>query len=111
MSLVIAETFKHLSESRTVAINDMARSLIAAGKNVINLAGGEPDFSTPDNIINAAHNAMRNGETHYVNSPGIPELREEISKNLKKFDRSHYDASQIIVTPGGKLALYIALLS
>ncbi|WP_341301310.1 pyridoxal phosphate-dependent aminotransferase [Lysinibacillus sp. FSL H8-0500] len=111
MTLLNAEVFNHLSESKTVAINDKARSLIEQGKDVINLGGGEPDFDTPHNIIDIAEEAMKKGKTHYVNSPGIPELREEIALKLRNVDNCNYHASQIIVTPGGKLALYIALMS
>lgn len=111
MTLLSAEMFNHLSESRTVVINDKARSLIEQGKDVINLGGGEPDFDTPHNIIKIAEEAMKEGKTHYVSSPGIPKLREEIVVKLRDVDNCNYDASQIIVTPGGKLALYIALMS
>lgn len=109
VSLQSATLFEHLSESKTVAINDKARALIQQGMDVINLGGGEPDFDTPKNIVEVAEAAMRSGMTHYVNSAGIPELRSEIAKKLTKEDGAHYAPSQIIVTPGGKIALYIAL--
>jgi aspartate aminotransferase len=111
MALQSAAKFQYLTESRTVAINDKARALRQQGKDVINLGGGEPDFDTPKSIIDAADAAMRAGMTHYVNSAGLPELRSAIADKLAQVDGAPYDASQIIVTPGGKIALYIALLT
>lgn len=106
-----AEVFRSLRESETVAINDLARSLGQQGKDVINLGGGEPDFDTPAHIVEAASEALRSGMTHYVNSPGIPELRAAIAGKLQQQDGARYELSQIIVTPGGKMALYIALMT
>lgn len=111
MGLQCATMFMDLQESRTVVINDKARALRQQGKDVINLGGGEPDFDTPASIIEAAEAAMRAGMTHYVNSSGILELRNEISNKLIQVDGAKYDPSQLIVTPGGKIALYIALLT
>ncbi|WP_223066289.1 pyridoxal phosphate-dependent aminotransferase [Paenibacillus caui] len=77
--------------------------------DIINLGGGEPDFDTPPNIVEAAEAAMKSGMTHYVNSAGIPELRSEIARKLASIDGAEYDASQIIVTPGGKIAFMTAV--
>lgn len=111
MALESAAMFQYLAESKTVAINDKARALRQLGKDIINLGGGEPDFDTPKPIVDAAEAAMRSGMTHYVNSSGIPDLRDEISRKLRTVDGADYGPGQIIVTPGGKIALYIALMT
>lgn len=108
-TLPSSEMLKRITESRTVAINDKARLLRQQGRDVINLGGGEPDFHTPGHIVGSAYAAMKSGMTHYVNSPGIPELRKAISVKLHAEDKAQYDASQIIVTPGAKIALYLSL--
>jgi aspartate aminotransferase len=82
------------------------------GVDVINLAGGDPDFDTPAHITDAAVASLRAGFTHYVSSAGTPELRRAIADKLRQDNALDYDpASDIIVTPGGKLGLYAAILA
>src|SRR5512145_2495167 len=72
----LAESLKRVKPSATVAVSDKARALKAAGRNVIGLGAGEPDFDTPDNIKQAAIHAIEAGKTKYTDVGGIPELKE-----------------------------------
>ncbi len=98
--------------SPTLAVNDKAKALQAAGHDVIVLAGGDPDFPTPPHIIEAALNAMNNGATHYP-APmiGIVPALEAIADKMARENNVHIadPRRQIIITPGGKWALYLAL--
>ncbi len=95
--------------SVTAAMMQKGRELKAAGVDVINLAGGEPDFNTPAHIIEAAHQAMLAGDTHYPPSHGTPELLAAIAAKLARENNVHVKPSQILATPGAKWALYAAL--
>jgi aspartate aminotransferase len=88
-----------------------SRELKAAGRDVIGLAAGEPDFDTPDNIKEAAIAAIRRGETKYTNIEGIPELRAAIAKKFKRENRLDYTAAQCFVAPGGKAIIYNAMMA
>lgn len=101
-----------MQPSPTLAVSDKARQLTAAGHDVVDLGGGDPDFATPAHITEAAIEAMRAGFTHYVASAGIPPLRKAIAAKLLRDNGLTYDAnSELIVTPGGKAALAISLLA
>ena len=96
--------------SATMAVSEKARRLKAAGKDVIALGGGDPDFATPDHIIAAAFSAIEDGATHYPPSRGIPLALEAIASKLARENDVQVDpASQIIITPGAKWAIYLAL--
>ena len=107
MSL-IAERLSKIKPSPTIAVSQKARELQAAGRDVIGLGAGEPDFDTPDNIKQAAIEAIRRGETKYTPVPGIPLLRQAISDKFKRENGLDYSANQIIVGTGGKQVLYNA---
>jgi aspartate aminotransferase len=97
--------------SVTLAVNDKAKALQAAGHDVIALAGGDPDFDTPDHITAAAFAAIENGATHYpAPMKGIPALLDAIAEKTAR-DNDIYVNPQtdVVVTPGGKWALYLAL--
>lgn len=99
--------------SATMAVNDKAKALKAAGQDVIALAGGDPDFDTPAHILDAAFSAMREGKTHYPSpTKGIVPLLQAIADKMVHDHGVHvkYD-SDIVVTPGSKWALNIALAS
>ena len=100
-----------ISKSPTIAMNDKAKQLAAEGHSVIGLAGGEPDFDTPPHIVEAAVKAIRDGETRYAApSKGIRPLLEAIAVKMERDSNVRVDPmSDIIVTPGGKLALFLAL--
>ncbi|MGA0599159.1 pyridoxal phosphate-dependent aminotransferase [Caulobacter sp. KR2-114] len=97
--------------SATLAADAKARDLKAAGKNVISLAAGEPDFDTPDNIKEAAIKAIRDGKTKYTNVDGIPELKEAICAKFARENGLKYTPAQVNVSPGGKPVIYNAMVS
>ena len=95
--------------SATLAVSDKARVLKAQGRDVVALAGGDPDFITPAHIIEAAERAMRAGDTHYPASRGTPKLVDAIVAKLARENGVTATAKEIIVAPGAKWALYLAL--
>ncbi len=95
--------------SVTAMMMQKGRELKASGLDVINLAGGEPDFDTPRHIIDAAHAAMLAGDTHYPPSFGTPDLLNAIVAKLARENAVQVTPEQILVTPGGKWALYATL--
>jgi aspartate aminotransferase len=97
--------------SATLAADAKARDLKAAGKDVISLAAGEPDFDTPDNIKEAAIRAIRAGKTKYTNVDGIPELKAAICAKFKRENGLDYLPSQVNVSPGGKAVIYNAMVA
>ena len=102
---------KRIGKSPTIAMNDKAKQLAAEGHAVIGLAGGEPDFDTPPHIVEAGVKALRDGETRYAApSKGIRPLLEAIAEQIARDNRLKLNpATDIIVTPGGKMALFLAL--
>ncbi|MCR5880972.1 pyridoxal phosphate-dependent aminotransferase [Phenylobacterium sp. J367] len=97
--------------SATLAADQKARELKAAGRDVIGLAAGEPDFDTPDNIKEAAIKAIRDGKTKYTNVDGIPELKEAICAKFERENGLKYKPSQVNVSPGGKPVIYNAMVA
>ena len=107
-----ASRVRNLSPSPTLAVSDRARQLKAQGIDVIDLGGGDPDFITPEHIRAAAIDAMNAGDTHYVASAGIPSLRKAIAEKLRSDNGVEVDPNGgVIVTPGGKQALFEAALT
>jgi aspartate aminotransferase len=107
----LAARVKSASPSPTVAVSNKARELKAQGIDVIDLGGGDPDFITPENIRLAATEAMNAGDTHYVASNGTPALKKALCKKLLDDNQLEYDPTEILVTPGGKQALFAAMLA
>src|SRR5919202_1459577 len=87
-----------------------ARALEAGGRRVIHLEIGEPDFDPPPHIVEAAAAALREGFTHYVAAPGLPEPREAAADFLARTGRPRYPADRIVVTPGAKPVMFYAIL-
>ncbi|CAA0094890.1 Aspartate aminotransferase [Starkeya nomas] len=110
MSLISA-ALKRINPSQTIAISNKARELKAAGRDVIALAAGEPDFETPDNIKEAAIKAIRDGQTRYTAVDGIPELKAAIVAKFKRENGLTYKPSQVTVGTGGKQVLFNALVA
>lgn len=102
---------EEIRPSATVAVSDKARELAQEGKDIINLGGGEPDFDTPEHIIEAGIKAIKDGKTHYVSSLGIPELRTAVSRKLYVENGLTYTPDEIMVNPGAKLGLYAAIMA
>src|SRR6266581_799889 len=88
-----------------------ARALEATGKKIIHLEIGEPDFDTPAHIKEAAAEALREGFTHYVAAPGLPELREAVGDFFGRTGRPRYPLDRIVVTPGAKPIMFFAILA
>jgi aspartate aminotransferase len=108
----LADTLKRIKPSATIAVTDKARALKAAGRDVIGLGAGEPDFDTPDNIKQAAIKAIESGRAaKYTAVDGMPELKAAISRKFKRENGLDYKPSQIIVGTGGKQVLYNALIA
>jgi aspartate aminotransferase len=101
-----ASRVERVEPSATLAISNKAAELEAEGKDVVDLSVGEPDFDTPENIKDAAKDALDAGHTGYTSSNGIPELKEAIADKLHDDGLTQYGPENLIVTPGGKQALY-----
>ena len=108
---LIAHALERVKPSPTMAITSKARELKAAGFDVIGLGAGEPDFDTPDNIKQAAIEAINRGETKYTAVDGIPELKRAIASKFERENGLVYKPSEITVGSGGKQVLYNALLA
>jgi len=107
----LADALARVQPSATIAVTNKARELKAAGRDVIGLGAGEPDFDTPDNIKAAAIKAINEGKTKYTAVDGIPELKAAIVEKFKRENGLSYETSQITVGTGGKQVLYNALIA
>jgi aspartate aminotransferase len=106
MEIQLASRVGALTPSSTLAITAKAKELKAQGKDVIGLGAGEPDFNTPQHIIDAAVQSMNEGFTKYTPSGGLPDLKNEIAAKLKADQGLDYQLNEIIVTSGAKHGLY-----
>jgi len=107
----LSNKLSNIPPSMTLAVNDKAKAMQRAGHDVIALAGGDPDFDTPAHIVDAAYRAINNGATHYP-APmiGIPEALEAVAAKMARDNHIHVDPMRhIILTPGGKWGLFLAL--
>ena len=107
----LATRVRDAAPSPTLAVSEKARQLKAQGLDIIDLGGGDPDFITPAHIRQAAIAAMEAGETHYVAANGTPALKKALAAKLKQDNGLAYEPTEIIVTPGGKQALFEATLA
>jgi aspartate aminotransferase len=108
---IVSESLKRIKPSPTIAVTTKAKELAAAGKDVIGLGAGEPDFDTPENIKNAAKVAMDNGDTKYTAVDGTPKLKNAIVEKFKRENNLAYKPSQITVGTGGKQVIYNAIMA
>ena len=107
----LADSLSRVKPSATIAVSQKARELKAKGVDVIGLGAGEPDFDTPDNIKQAAKDAIDRGETKYTAVAGIIELREAICEKFKRENGLTYEPNQIIAGTGGKQILFNAFMA
>jgi len=107
----LSDTLSRVKPSPTIAVTQKAAELKAAGKDVIGLGAGEPDFDTPQNIKDAAKAAIDAGKTKYTAVDGIPELKKAICAKFKRENGLDYTPSQVTVGTGGKQVLYNALVA
>ncbi len=107
----ISSRIQEVTPSLTLAVTNQAKAMLARGEEVYGLAGGEPEVDTPEHIKAAAILAMQQGKTKYTPSGGIPELREALSAKLLADNNLTYDAKQICVTAGAKMACFNAILA
>jgi aspartate aminotransferase len=108
----LADTLQRIKPSATIAVTDKARALKLAGRDVIGLGAGEPDFDTPDNIKEAAIKAIRDGRaSKYTNVDGVAELKTAVVAKFKRENGLDYKPSQISVGTGGKQVLYNAFVA
>ena len=107
----IAKRLSIIKPSPTIAVTTKARELQAAGKDVIGLGAGEPDFDTPDNIKNAAKTALDKGDTKYTAVDGTPALKKAIVEKFRRENELEYKPENITVGAGGKQVIYNALMA
>ncbi|MFT8565019.1 MAG: pyridoxal phosphate-dependent aminotransferase [Acetobacter orientalis] len=108
---IIADRLNRISPSQTIVISTKARALKAAGRNIISLSAGEPDFRTPDNIAKAAMKAIEGGQTRYTDVAGTPELRKAVAERFRLDSGLDYTAEEVIVSTGGKQIIYNAMMA
>ena len=108
---IISNSLKRIKPSPTIAVTQKARELKAAGKDVIALGAGEPDFDTPNNIKKAAVKAIRIGDTKYTPVDGTPAIKNAVIKKFKRENNLTYTSDQITVGTGGKQVLYNAFVA
>ncbi|TKT74447.1 pyridoxal phosphate-dependent aminotransferase [Aquamicrobium sp. LC103] len=109
--LYFADSLKRMKPSATIAATSRAREMRAAGRSVITLSSGEPDFDTPDNIKAATWEAIKRGGLGYPPVGGIPQLREAVSRKFERENGLSYSSKEIIVSTGGKQVISNALLA
>ena len=106
-----SQILAQIQPSATIAITQLGRDLRAAGRDIISLSIGEPDFDTPENVKAAAAAAMGRGETKYPPVPGLPELRTAVAAKFRRENQLDYHPDEVIVSAGGKQVIALALLS
>jgi aspartate/methionine/tyrosine aminotransferase len=106
-----AERMSRLGTEGAFEVLAKARRLEAEGKKIVHLEIGEPDFATPDNIVEAGISAMQNGYTHYTPASGILEAREAVASFVSRTLKTEVDPSEVVLVPGSKNVLLFTLLS
>src|SRR5690242_9129693 len=101
----VSKIVQALEPSATLAMAAKAKELKAAGRKVFDLSVGEPDFTTPDHICDAATAAMKAGHTHYTVASGIPELKAAVARSYERTHGLKYAPSQVVVSNGAKHSL------
>ena len=109
--MTLAARMMDLGTETAFEVLAKARALEALGKEIIHLEIGEPDFDTPQHIVEAGVDALRNGFTHYGPTPGLPQLREAIARNSREVRGLDLDPAHVVVTPGAKPIMFYVLLA
>ncbi len=109
--LRLAERMARLGTETAFEVLNRARALERQGKDIIHLEIGEPDFDTPENIIDAGADALRAGWTHYGPSAGLPDLREAIAEEVSRSRGVHVTPDEVVVVPGGKPVIFFSILA
>jgi aspartate/methionine/tyrosine aminotransferase len=107
----LADRMGRLGTESAFEVLARAKAMEAAGHKIIHLEIGEPDFPTADHIVEAAVEALRAGQTHYVPAPGIPALREAVAAFLERTGRMHTTPDRVVVTPGAKPIMFFTILA
>lgn len=107
---MLAKRVSHVKPSPTLTLTSKVNQLKAQGVDIIGFGAGEPDFDTPDFIKEACIRALKEGKTKYSPAAGIPQLREAIAEKLLKENHVEYKPSEIVVTAGAKMALFLIML-
>ncbi len=110
MSIQLSARISSIKPSASMVVSQTARRLKAEGKDVVDLGVGEPDFPTPDHILEAAHRAMLAGETRYTATDGTPALKAAIAAKLKRENALEFEPDEIIVSNGAKQVIFDALI-
>jgi len=108
---IVSNSLKRIKPSPTLAVTQKARELKAAGKDIIGLGAGEPDFATPENIKRAAIDAINRGETKYTAVDGTPKLKTAIVEKFKRENKLSYELNEISVGTGGKQIIYNVMMA
>jgi aspartate aminotransferase len=107
----VTEALSRLGTESAFDVLATARALEAAGRSVVHLEIGEPDFDTPPHIVEAAVDALRSGQTHYVPAPGIPQLRESVVAFLERTGRLRTSPDRVVITPGAKPVMFYVMMA
>ena len=108
---MLARRVSHIKPAPTLALSAKIKELKAKGEDIVGFGAGEPDFDTPDFIKTACERALWSGKTKYTPSAGIPELRKAITEKLLKENKVEYKPSEVVVSSGAKMALYLVFLT
>ena len=111
MTLRLTEAMSRLGTESAFDVLAKARALEATGRTVVHLEIGEPDFDTPPHIVQAAVDALRSGQTHYVPAPGILQLRESVAAFLERTGRARTTPDRVVITPGAKPVMFYVMLA
>ncbi len=108
--MIPADGMARLGTETAFEVLARANALAAQGKDVINLGIGQPDFKTPDHVVEAAVKALRDGHHGYTDAQGIPPLREAVARYLETYNGVEVDPGQVVIVPGGKVTMWFAIL-
>lgn len=110
MTLTTIEGFDRIGEENAFAVLARANALAEAGKSIINLGIGQPDFPTPNHIVEAAIKALKDGHHGYTPATGIPQLRDAVANDVSQRYDTNVSADNVIIVPGGKVTMFSAIL-